>query len=396
MYFIARYYRTPLEWSYQPRRITFDSGDAHANTISGLVQDELDYSYVGAARMCSLEGRMSYRCWLFAMPALFGMVGLAQTHASARSSTAKKWSPQRTVDGQPDIEGTWTTATLTPLERPPEFAGKEFFSEQEAAEYVKRTLEENNSDRRDGGAQADLQRNYNEVWRERGTTVVATRRTSLIVDPPDGKIPPLTAEAQRRRAAMTGGIGPEGLRFLPAAPSAARPPRVPSGPKDLPLRVRCISRDLPMVPTPNNNFLQIVQSSGYVAIFQEMMHEVRIIHLDGRPHPDPKIRGHMGDSRGHWEGATLVIDTANFLGNDNAFGADEAMHLTERLTRTDPSTILYQFTVEDPTAFTRPWSGEMSMRKSDEPVEEYACHEGNYAMESILSGARREENKRER
>jgi hypothetical protein len=341
----------------------------------------------------SLEERMSYRCWLFGLPALVWMMGLAPTHLSAQTSTAKNWTPRRTADGQPDFEGNWTTATLTPLERPPEFAGKEFLTEKEATEYVKRTLEESNSDRRDGGAQADLQRNYNEAWRDRGTTVVATLRTSLIVDPLDGKIPPLTPQARKRQAAMTGGVGPEGLRFLPAALSSARPPRLPSGPQDLPLRVRCISRDLPMIPTPNNNFLHIIQSPGYVAIFQEMMHEVRIIPLDGRPHLDPKIGSHVGDSRGRWEGNTLVIDTTNFIGSDNAYGADEAMHLTERLTRTDPDTILYQFTVDDPTAFTKPWSGEMSMRKTDEPVEEYACHEGNYAMESILAGARAEEKK---
>jgi len=338
---------------------------------------------------------MSYRCWLFAMPAFVGIMGLPLAQLSAQTSPAKKWTPQRTPDGQLDLEGNWASATLTPLERPPEFAGKDFLSQQEAAEYIKRTLQESNSDRRDGGAQADLQRNYNEAWRDRGTTVVATRRTSLIVDPPDGKVPPLTRDAQKQRAAMTGGVGPEGLRFLPATLSAARPPRLPGGPRDLPLRVRCISRDLPMIPTPNNNFLQIIQSPGYVAIFQEMMHEFRIIPLDRRPHLDSTIRGHMGDSRGRWQGNTLVIDTTNFIGKDNAYGADEAMHLTERLTRTGPDTILYQFTVDDPTAFTKPWSGEMSMSKTDEPVEEYACHEGNYAMESILAGARAEEKKGE-
>ncbi len=329
---------------------------------------------------------MGNGCRLILLLAFLALVG--QTHLLAQSPTLKKWNQPRTPDGQPDLEGNWATATLTPLERPPEFAGKEFLTQQEAAEYIRRTLDESNSDRRDGGAQADLQRNYNEAWRDRGTTIVATRRTSLIVDPPDGKVPSLTAQAQKRRAAMTGGVGPEGMRFLPAALSAARPPRLPSRAQDLSLRVRCISRDLPMAPTPNNNMLQIVQTTGYVAIFQEMMHEFRIIPLDGRPHLDPKIGGHMGDSRARWEGSTLVIDTTNFMGADNAFGADEAMHLTERLTRTDPDTILYQFTVDDPTAFTKPWSGEMSMRKTSEPVEEYACHEGNYAMESILRSAR--------
>src|SRR5260370_6849844 len=180
--------------------------------------------------MASLEERMNYRCWLFAMPAFVGIVGLAPAHLSAQTSTAKKWTPRRTPNGQPDFEGNWATATLTPLERPPEFAGKEFLTEQEAAEYVKRTLEETNSDRRDGGAQADLQRNYNEFWRDRGTTVVATRRTSLIVDPPDGNIPPLTPQAQRQQAAMAGGVGPEAFRFLPPPLSPPSPSRLPTAP----------------------------------------------------------------------------------------------------------------------------------------------------------------------
>jgi Icc-related predicted phosphoesterase len=134
--------------------------------------------------------------------------------------------------------------------------------------------------------------------------------------------------------------------------------------------------------------LQIVQGTGYVAILQEMMHEVRLIPLDGRSHVDSNIRGYMGDSRGHWDGDTLVIDTTNFIGKSNFYGADENMHLTERLTRTEPGTILYEFTVDDPTAFVRPWSGELSMRKSQEGVVEYACHEGNYSMTNILAGAR--------
>jgi hypothetical protein len=280
------------------------------------------------------------------------------------------WTPPRTPDGQPDFQGFWATATLTPVERPPEFAGKEFLTEQEAAEYEKRTLEQVNSDRRDGGAEADLRRNYNEFWRDRGTTVVASRRTSLIVDPPDGRIPPFTSEALRKQAAR------------------AEAGRTLNGPENLALRIRCISRDLPMLPTPNNNFLQIVQGPGYVAILQEMMHEARLIPLDGRPHSDSRIRGYMGDSRGRWEGNTLVIDTTNFTGNSNFYGADENLHLTERLTRTDLHTIVYEFTVDDPTAFTKPWRGELSMRKSDEAVFEYACHEANYSMTNILAGAR--------
>jgi len=286
--------------------------------------------------------------------------------AGKRAATKKTWSPPRTPDGQPDMQGVWATDSLTPLERPPEFAGKEFLTEQEAADFERRTLAQVNSDRRDGGAEADLRRNYNEFWRERPTKVAAGRRTSIIVEPPDGKFPPLTPEARRRLEARAGTTGPE----------------------DLALRIRCISRDLPMIPTPNNNVLQIVQSRGHVAILQEMMHEVRLIPLDGRPHVDSNIRGYMGDSRGQWEGDTLVIDTTNFIGKSNFYGADENMHLTERLTRTDADAILYQFTVDDPTAFVRPWSGELYMRKSQGWVAEYACHEGNYSMTNILAGAR--------
>jgi hypothetical protein len=304
---------------------------------------------------------------------------------------ADVWTPSsRTPDGQPDFQGVWSTATLTPLERPPELAGKEFLTEQEAAAFERRTLEEVNSDRRDGDAQADLRRNYNEFWRDRATQVVASRRTSIIIDPPDGKIPPSTPETIKRRAARAGTVGPEDARYGPAGLPPPRPggARLPGGPEDLALRIRCISRDLPMIPTPNNNYLQIIQGTGFVAISQEMMHEVRLIPLDGRPHVNPNVRAYMGDSRGHWEGGTLVIDTTNFNGNNNFYGADENMHLTERLTRTDANTIRYEFTVDDPTAFTKPWSGELSMRKSQVGVVEYACHEGNYSMTTILAGAR--------
>jgi hypothetical protein len=316
---------------------------------------------------------MSYRSLLCVMAPflascflLAGLLGQAPISTTKRAAAGKTWIPPRTPDGQPDMQGAWSTDSLTPLERPPEFADKEFLTEQEAAEYERRTLSQVNSDRRDGGADADLRRNYNEFWRERPSKVAASRRTSLIVDPPDGKIPPFTPEARKRLDARAGVNGPE----------------------DLALRIRCISRDLPMIPTPNNNVLQIVQGTGYVAILQEMMHEVRLIPLDGRSHVDSNIRGYMGDSRGHWDGDTLVIDTTNFIGKSNFYGADENMHLTERLTRTEPGTILYEFTVDDPTAFVRPWSGELSMRKSQEGVVEYACHEGNYSMTNILAGAR--------
>ena len=162
----------------------------------------------------------------------------------------------------------------------------------------------------------------------------------------------------------------------------------PSGPEDLALADPLHLTRSAHGSHTEQQFFQIVQGPGYVAILQEMMHEARIIPLDGPPHVHPGIRGYMGDSRGQWEGDTLVIDTTNFIGKNNFYGADEDLHLTERLTRTGPDTILYEFTVDDPTAFTKPWSGELSMRKSEEGVVEYACHEGNYAMTDILAGAR--------
>ena len=266
-------------------------------------------------------------------------------------------------------------ATLTALERPAEFASKEFLTEQEAAEFERRTLEQLDTDRRDGGNEADLRRNYNQFWRERGNSVVASRRTSLIVEPPDGKIPAFTPEWRNKRAAR------------------AQAARLLSGPEDLALRIRCITRGLPMVPTPNNNFFRIVQAPGYVVILQEMMYEARIIPLDGRPHAHPNVRAYMGDARGHWEGDTLVIDTTNFIGKSDFLGSDENLHLTEYLTRTDADTILYKFTINDPTAFARPWSGEIPMRRTKEELFAYECHEGNYSLPGILAGARAAEKK---
>ena len=299
------------------------------------------------------------------------LTGQSSASTVKRTSVKKTWTVPRTSEGQPDFQGVWAIATITPLERPAEFAGKEFLTEQEAAAYEKRIMAERNTDKRGATPEADLRGNYNEAWRDRGNSVVASRRTSLIVDPPDGKIPPLTPAARKKRTRQG----------------------QPAGPEDLALRIRCISRGLPMVPTPNNNFFEIVQGAGYLTILQEMMYEARMIPLDPRPHLASGIRGYMGDSRGHWEGDSLVIDTTNFIGVDDFYGADENMHLTERLTRTDADTILYQFTVNDPTAFTKPWSGEIPMRKSDEGIFDYECHEGNYSIVDILSGARAAEAK---
>jgi hypothetical protein len=296
---------------------------------------------------------------------------------AASLPAAKNWTGPHTPDGQPDLQGLWTNATITPLERPKELTGKEKFTEQEAAEYEKRVLEETNKDRRDGSPEADVGRAYNDAWWDRGTKVVPTLRTSIVVDPPDGKVPALTAEAQKAAAAR-----------------AAVLQRLPAGPEDRGLPERCIlwpTAGPPMLPSAYNNNYQILQTPGYVVIFIEMIHDVRIIPLDGRPHLPGHIRQWMGDPRGHWEGNTLVVDTTNFSGKNPFRGSDGNLHLIERFTRIDPDTILYRFTVDDPTAFTKPWTGEAPMTKTPGPLYEYACHEGNYAMTNILSGARAEE-----
>jgi len=300
--------------------------------------------------------------------------GLSVTAKAARPAS-KTWIPPHTADGQPDLEGVWTNTTLTPLERPAEFAGKEFLTPQEAADYVKRLLPQVNSDRRDGGAQADVGRSYNEFWRDRGNDLVADRRTSLIIDPPDGRIPPLTPEAQKRVEKTR-----EYMRD-----------HATDGPEGRSMAERCLAwatAGPPMLPGPYNNDMQIFQSREQVVILNEMIHDARVIPLDGRPHVSPDIREWLGDSRGHWEGNTLVVDTTNFNSEYSFRGSDANLHLTERFTRVSPDVIQYEFTVDDPTAFTRSWTARIPLNKTADRVYEYACHEGNYALTDILAGAR--------
>ena len=302
--------------------------------------------------------------------------GLRSTELAQRPAAPKPWVAPRTPDGQPDLQGTWTNGTITPFERPAELAGKEFFTEQEAADYARQLLQRTNADRRDGGAEADVGRAYNDAWYDRGNKVVPTGRTSLVVDPPDGKVPPFTPEGQQKADAR----------------AEARRARGPADSwEDRSLWERCITRGLPMVPGPYNNNYQIFQSPGYVVILHEMIHDARIIPLDRRPHLAQNIRQWMGDARGHWEGNTLVVDTTNFTSKTNFRGSGETLHLTERFTRAGPNTITYEITVDDPATFTRRWTASIPMTKTDESIYEYACHEGNYAMVGILGGARAEE-----
>ena len=298
---------------------------------------------------------------------------VAQKPAVARKAAAKtkQW---QTPWGDPDLQGSWSNATTTPLQRPAKFAGREFLTEQERAAQDKESTVATDK-RATPGTPEDVNGAYNGFWWDRG---LSDGRTSLIVDPPDGRIPPLTPEAKKRQAEQarvnrTPGAGPY------------------NGPEDVELYTRCIVRAaLPRVPTGYDNNYEIVQTPGYVAILQEQMHETRIVPLDGRPHLDAGVREWLGDSRGHWEGNTLVVETTNFSDQASFEGSTKDMHLIERWTRVADNRIDYRFTVEDPAIWTRPWSAAMAWTQSG-PLYEYACHEDNYGLYGILAGARAEE-----
>ena len=318
-------------------------------------------------------GRVERACVILLSVAL--VAGLQPGLASGQP-----WRAPRTSWGHPDLQGVWSTATITPLERPPELAGKPFFSPEEVAEHERQTLERTNRDRRDGTAEADVARAYNDFWWDTGTRIVPTRRTALIIDPPDGRVPPLTAEAQKRLAAL----------------AEARKMRGPADhPEDRNLWERCITRGVPtvMLPQPYNNNYQIVQTEHHVLILAEMIHDARIIPLDGRPHPPAHLRFWLGDSVGRWEGDTLVVETTNFTDKTSYRGSGENLRLVERFQRTTADILLYQVTVHDPSTFTRPWTIELPARQSDGEIYEYACHEANYGLEGILKGHRAQERK---
>jgi hypothetical protein len=293
---------------------------------------------------------------------------------------AKGWTAPRTPEGHPDFQGVWNFSSLTPLERPAEFAGKPTMTREEAARYEKTVTERNNADRRDGTVDQDVARAYNDAWYDRGTHVAfvnGVAHTSLIVDPPDGHIPALTADAQRRQTARA-----EVRREHPA-----------DGPEDRSLAERCLGFNAgpPMLPGPYNNYVQLFQFKDHVIIFNEMIHDARVVATDGRPHLSSSLRRYLGDSIGRWDGDTLVVDTTNFTDKTNFRGASDRFHLVERFSRPDPETLLYEFTVEDPSSFAKPWSAAVPMKRTDEQLYEYACHEGNEAMIGILGGARYED-----
>ena len=326
---------------------------------------------------------MKYR-----FPALMAVTALVAAvmtfHAAGQAP--KPYKAPRTPDGQPDIQGIWSNAVLTPLERPVDLKDKAFLTEKEALDYEKRTVENSNKDSRAGaGTDADVARAYNDFWWDRGTKVT-TLRTSLVIDPPDGRVPPQT-EATKLRAAD------EAKR--PAFRGAGASGRGVDTWLDRSTFERCITRGMPgaMSPTAYNNNYRITQGPGFVAIQIEMLGGARVIPTDGRPHLRPSMRHWMGDSVGRWDGNTLVVETTNFTDKVLYRGAAENLHLVERFTRVGPDEIDYRVTITDPTTFTRPWTIAIPYVNTGEEMFEYACHEGNYGMEGILSGAREEERK---
>ena len=303
-------------------------------------------------------------------------------------------SEARTPWGTPDLQGIWDFRTVTPLERPSELAGKDVLTAEEAA-VQEQLIAEERVDRVPEQGDTGF---YNQFWLDQGTKVVPTRRTSLIIDPPDGRLPPLTSEAQRRaKRRATSWERPIRERVAGYLPN-----RIADGPEDLGLAERCLlgfNSGPPMLPSFYNNAMQLFQTPEYVVILNEMVHDARVIPLDGRAHLPADLRQWMGDSRGRWDGDTLIVETTNFTDKTTSFspeitsgiGSGETLHLTERFTRIDGDTLLYGYTVDDPVTFMQRFSVELPMTTTDWPLIEYACHEGNYAMPNTLAGARTEE-----
>ena len=281
----------------------------------------------------------------------------------------------RTPDGHPDLQGVWNFSTATPMERPEDLVGQATLTAEEAAAWEQQLAEQraaNESEREDAPLGARLGYSVR-IWFEHGHTL-SEQRTSLVIDPPSGRIPAVRPEVAARAE----------LRSLLRGRHA-------HGPEDRGASERCLlgfNSGPPMTPSAYNNNVQLFQTADHVVVLNEMVHNARIIPLDGRPHLPAHLRQWVGDSRASWDGDTLVIETRNFLGETSLRGSSANLHLVERFRRAGPDTLVYEFTVNDPTSWTRPWTAQVLMTRTDEPLYEYACHEGNYSMPSSLSGAR--------
>ena len=323
---------------------------------------------------------MSQR-WVAILVTVLAVVLLVPLLAASQTATRiDGWAPARTPWGVPDLRGVWDFRTLTALERPRELGEKAVLSAEEAVAYERRTVAELDKDRRteDGlSLQTDVATAYNQFWWDYGTQLTEDRRTSLIVDPADGRIPVLTPHAKARADAA------RAARQRPA-----------HGPEDRSVAERCIlgfNAGPPVNPSAYNNNIQLFQTPDHVVILTEMVHDARIVPLDGRLPLPAEVRQWKGDSRGRWSGNTLVVETTNFTDKTNFRGSGENLHLVERFTLISADTLLYEYTIDDPDSFTRSWSAALPMKRTDAPLFEYACHEGNYGMFNLLAGARAEE-----
>ena len=339
---------------------------------------------------------MNYRCLSF-VAGLTALVSLAQGQVAPHSALAKTkavkqtWTPPRTADGHPDLQGFWANNNATPLERPKELAGREFLTDEEVAALKKKagelfsgqgdaafgdtvfqTVLANVNGTKSGFKSTDGETgDYSSVWTvERDWD----NRTSLITDPPDGRMPAMTPEGQKRREA-----------------NAAAAKRLPAGPEDRPLQERCITYGSPQLTAGYQSYYQILQTPDSVVFMTEMIHDARVIPLDGRPHLPSTVQQWLGDSRGHWEGDTLVVDTTNYKPRSFMSVSSEKLHVIERFSRTGPESLKYEITIDDPGTWTKPWSLMIPWKHSPKPIFEYACHEGNIGMVGILAGARAEE-----
>jgi hypothetical protein len=303
---------------------------------------------------------------------------LAQT---AQPQAAAKPAPARLADGRPDLQGIWGFATITPLQRPKEFADKEVLTAEERAKLEERAVQDQFVDRPPPKGETGA---YNRFWIDSGTTTVATGRSSLIVDPPDGRMPALTPQGKERQEKLE-------TRSKAAA-----------NPEDLTTWDRCIlgfNAGPPMIGGGYNAYIQLVQTSDHVVVLNEMVHDARIIPVNRSTAFPAQLRQWKGDSRGRWDGDTLVVETTRFRSEGTGTlslrglgtSVDENLRLTERFRRLDADTLAYEYTIDDPTVWTRPWTVSLTMKREDHQVFEYACHEANYALRGILSGARAQE-----
>jgi len=315
-----------------------------------------------------------------------GMLKVAESEAQVPSL-----QDLRTGWNDPDLQGIWDFRTVTPLERPEDYAEQEFLTPEELAAFRESQLQRRNADRRGANTASDLERGYNDFWWDYGRELTDDGRTSLIIDPPNGRMPAFTpAEAARVRQPRRGASRERIVLGV-----------VPDGPENLGLAERCLlgfNSGPPMIPSNYNNNVQVFQSPGYVVLFNEMIHHTRVIPIDDRPHLPADIRQWAGDSRGTWDGKTLVVETTNFTAKSSFTGlahlrggSGRNLHLVERFTRAGRDRLLYEFTVTDSDAWTSPWTVAMPMMRTEDPTYEYACHEGNYAMHNILAGARAQE-----